>query len=290
MPYQPMQEPFVFYLYESPIRSIATDKKFFGGTYTTLMNYFWVLSFLYEVGAILGQARCSKLHILSEVLFSSDGLIANYPSMESYKSEARERLDKYRQRSNRDPNTFHEFVLHRELHAVTGRDLFDSLESFNRGKRNALKPFNREVRLEKETSGVSWNSLKEQVMLKVYLFTLEGIAFGSLFPELTEKMIREYYESIEISDKEWAGLRDSGYTSTKKARIKNFPEMKNLVMRLLAGYVNQYYPELAESLSLGRYKGDLFSYSRSYNEWVGTVKAIFFHQLIKYYSRFFEGS
>jgi hypothetical protein len=262
------QRPLMDYLSLSSVSQVTEERGFLGGTYIRLYNYFWVLSFLYESGAILGRARRDKLSILEKMLFPG-GNAPSFLSVKVLQDKADERLYRYRQRFGKEPDTFGEFIFERELQIATGLNLTDSLEAFERGNKKALKPFDKKVPLEK--AGAEWgkNIPIEKTQAEIRMFVAEGIGFGSLFPELTEGILRNYYESIQVDMDAWHKERKTNLTTPQKPKILSLEEQEETILKIVAECAKECYPELLGPLDLRRYqKVDLFGY----DDWSRLVK------------------
>ena len=77
---------------------------------------------------------------------------------------------------------------------------------------------------------------------------LEGIGFGSCFPELTEKIWRRTYESIDMD--KWSKYRSSGLVLSEKPPKMNLEEREQMVLKMVAAYVSEHCPELIDPLEL----------------------------------------
>jgi hypothetical protein len=226
--------------------SQVVKKRLFGKPFVPLSNFCAVLSFLYESGAILGRARRNKVDTLEKVLVSSvdiHEITRGYclyltklpPQRETEQIEflrrlARNRLDKFRNDTGKEPDTFFEFILLRELEWRT-KGVPDSLKDYLREKPKAQNKI----------------SLQE-AYYDIQGFGLEGIGFGSSFPELTERMYKSAYEGIDTDL--WSEARAHGLAIPERPTIVSFEEREETVLQMVAAYVAEYYPELLESLDL----------------------------------------
>ena len=168
-----------------------------------LWDYFFILSFLYETGAILGCARREKPLLLEKMIAQtkSSYYISDYQKM------AKEHLQSYRNQFTKEPDTFYEFIFKRELENFTGpnpsnisqqhsgyddKKLTRAYNSFNK---RYLALLDEKVRI-KESENTFLRPAKRDDAAKVRRHTLEGIGFGIAFPELTEKMNLNFWDSI----------------------------------------------------------------------------------------------
>lgn len=80
------------------------------------------------------------------------------------------------------------------------------------------------------------------------MFGLEGIGFGSSFPQLTEKMYRNLHESIDMDV--WSKWRAHGLAIPEKPTQMTLEEQEALILQMVAAYTSEYYPELLDLLDL----------------------------------------
>ncbi len=281
MPYKEGQDILIDYLSLLPVKQVAKERRFWGGSYIRLYDYLWVLSFLYESGAILGRARYNKISILEKMLVIPDA--TEDKSMKIWQEEAKERLYRYRRRCGKEPDTFSEFIFERELEIATGLNPLDSLEAYNRGNKKAWKAYDRKVPLEKAGEGGGVWNIVEKTLAEIRIFVLEGIGFGSLFPELTEKMNKKYYESIHIDMDAWSEFMKTGYGIPEKPTL-SLEEQEEIVLWCVAEYTAACYPELLDPLDLTchyhiPFRDDVdgkryYDYLTRYHEWLYLAELI----------------
>lgn len=236
MPYKEGQITLMGFLGMTPVMKV-TKTRLFGGPYIRLYDFFAVLSILYMTGAILGRARRNKLSILVEMLVVP-GTEAN-KFLEFLQECAQKRLEKFRNEVGKDPDRFDEFILIREFESTTGLSL-TSFEAYARGNKKILKACDEKFPLEKAEPYIK-------------MFGIEGIGFGSSFPELTEKMYRNAFEKIDMDV--WARARAHGLAIPEKPTIISLEEQEETVLQMVAAYTSEYYPELLESLDLRSHLG-----------------------------------
>jgi hypothetical protein len=151
---------------------------------------------------------------------------------------AKERLDKFRSEFSKEPDTFNEFILFKELESAIGVSMEDWFEAHTKGDAKIMKVADEKVPLE-----------KAEPVIK--LFAVESIGFGSSFPELTEKMYRNSFENIDMD--EWADARAHGLTISEEPSMLSLEEQEEIILQMVASYVSEYYPELLDSLDLKDY-------------------------------------
>jgi len=230
MPYKEGQLTLMGHLGMEPMRQVMKTR-LFGGPYIRLYDFFDVCRFQFESGAILGRARCNKLNILAKMfVLTGEGINKNIKFVQQ---EAKQRLEKFRNEVGKEPDTFFEFIQLRELGSTIGLSLADFCEAY--GNKKLMKVFDEK-----------WQVEKAEPFIK--LFGYEGIGFGSLFPELTEKMYRNAYENIDMDV--WFEARAYGLVIPEKPTIESFEEREQLVLLMVALYAQAYYPELLDPLDL----------------------------------------
>ena len=157
--------------------SQVIQKPFFGSPYIRFMPFLLVSQYLYEMGAIIGRARRNKLHTLVKML-AVPGKEQDFSSF--LQEEAQKRLDSY----GKEPNTFFDLFITTEL-AKIGLKLEPSKE-FRKAAEEKMP-------------------LQEAEPF-IKLWGEEGIGFGSKFPDLTERMLRQQYECID--EDKWSEMRN----------------------------------------------------------------------------------
>lgn len=267
MPYKPGQEPLMDWLIDFPLEHI-TETRFLGGDYVRIYNYFLVLSFLYEAGAILGYSRRNKLGILEQVL-EIPTVIPNYvysprfghKSMQSlvdWQQAAEERLHRFENDIKKQPDTFKEFIFERELEIATGVNPTVALEACEQRKvKRELKEYKKKIKVEPENAPRGTRMpIKDEARMEIRSYVLEGIGFGSIFPQLTEMMSNNYWESVRTDrdrlSNELSQAREDGFLVPKLA-ILSFKQQEIAILRMVAYYAESYYPELLNPLGLKRY-------------------------------------
>jgi hypothetical protein len=234
MPYKEDQPTFIGSL-SIPIVTKVAKTRPFGGPYIRFYDLCTVSSYLYTSGAILGRARRNKLSILAK-LFSIPG--TEKENMAGLQEEATKRLTKFKNEVGNEPDTFNEFILFRELESATGLGMEDWFKAYAEGDTKIMKIADEKVPLEKAEPSIKW-------------FGLEGIGFGSSFPELTEKIYRNSYENIDMDV--WAKHKAHGLAIPEKPDIVTLKEQEKSILGIVAAYTSEYYPELLDPLDLRSY-------------------------------------
>ena len=235
MPYKEEQPPLIGYL-GAPAVTKVIKTRLLGGPYMRFHDFFLVLSHLYMIGAILGRARRSKLSILVKMLIVPGAEVNKF--VKFLQESAKKRLEEFRNELGKEPDSFFEFIYFRELESAIGLSLNDCFEAYAAGNKKVMKAFDEKVAL-KEASPI------------ITMYEEEGIGFGSVFPELTERMYRNAIEHIDMD--RWSEARSYGVTLPEKPTIISLEEQEDIVLSMVAAYVSEYYPELLDPLDLRGY-------------------------------------
>jgi len=228
MPYREGQPTLMGFLGLEPVMKM-TKRGLFGKPYILFGGFLMTCSFLYEVGAVLGRARIDKLTILAKMFpvdpGKEDSLINGLQDV------ARERLKEYKKEFKKEPNSFYELFYVLEL------------------KRLGLSRGDTDLKTIAKACREKCSLKKVEDYIK--MFGLEGIGFGSCFPELTEKMYRNYHESIDLDI--WSKVRALGLDIPEKPDIVSLEEAEETALQMVAAYTAEYYPELLDALDLRGY-------------------------------------
>jgi hypothetical protein len=239
MPHKEEQPRLMASLSWIPLKQVL-NKNLFGGRWLTQYNFFVALSFQYESGALIGRAKSDKLSILEKMLGNPT---VEGELVQTCKDAAKKRLDEFRRDIGKEPDTFKEFILDRELERSGLRRLLDDaarsivthLETRTH-REKALKAFLKKVPLEKAYP-------------YLYIFGMEGVGFGSSFPELTERMYRNATENIDMD--EWTEVRNKmGLDIPEKPDVVSLEEREKALLSIVSAYTAEFYPELLDPLDL----------------------------------------
>ena len=215
------QPTFMGYLGMVPARKMI-ETSLFREPYIRFGGVLAVSTFLYETGAILGRARRDKLTLLAKIAPVLEGREDDFINF--LQKQARERLEAF----GKEPDSFFKFIISTELEKVglslTGSNL-----------KTLKKAFEEKFPLKGDEPAIK-------------LIGEEGIGFGSCFPDLTERMWRHAYESVDID--QWSEARAYGLTLPEKPPKMSFEEQEQTVLDMVAIYVAEYYPELLDPLNL----------------------------------------
>ncbi len=249
MPYKEGQRLLMEFFAGIPLGQ-AVQKKLFRKRYITMFHYAATLAFQYETGALLGRAMRDKLDIFHRMLVKSGTDISR--SIAFIQSEAKDRLKKFIEEEGKEPDTFYDFIGHKELEKaskVTGLSMVSS--------KDFRKLYGHEFVL-------------DDVYRNILSCGLHGLGFGSSFPELTVRMYKnsheinmrekitrgpdfQIYEEIRLKTgadplriSEWTEARSRG----EEPDIIPSEEWEKEILQIVAAYTAEFYPELLDPLDL----------------------------------------
>jgi len=215
-------------------------------THICISDYYFIPPFLYEAGAILGRARHDKIDVLRKMLHTTTS--GSEDDIEKVLYRAKKRLEEYKNAAlGREPQTFRTFV---HLTELRFESWWCSLDIGAKVSPREVEPY-------------------------ILSLVLEGIVFGSLFPELTKKMNRNFYDSIEIDWDTWIPLDSPAplvlpkhiFQLPGEPTILSLEGQEDTLLRVVGQYVADYHPELIDSLDLRHYQDErLMAWSR-YRGW-----------------------
>jgi hypothetical protein len=225
MPYKEGQTTFVDFLCIPVVMRVA-KKRLFGRHYLRFGDFLTVCSILYESGAILGRVRSDRLTILAKIFPTNPGQEGSF--IRELQNVARKRLKEYKKEFKKEPNSFHVLFYELEL------------------KRSGLSLADTDSKILRKA--LDEKGALEQLELDIKSSVLEGIGFGSYFPQLTEKMYRNYHEiggTYLLLEMHTACL-----DIPDEAAIISLEEAERILLQMVAAYISDYYPELLDPLDL----------------------------------------
>ena len=224
-----------------PFLNKISRKTLFGKPYARAIDFIDVEERLYSIGAALGYALRNKLDVLVKLLCVPSA--KNYKAtriMSLCKKDAKKNLNSYINEFGQEPNTFSDFVSYRNAEVLLRNESVrlsakEAIEAYCQGDRKIKKIFDKKIDLEDGQS--------------IMIMLLQGIHFGSSFPELTEKMYRKTHEN----DRDfWTG-KWHGVTMPEEFKVMSLEETERAVLQMVALYASKYYPELLDPLNLRGY-------------------------------------
>ena len=195
-------------------------KNWLGAKYIYLGQVLTVSFWLYETGAILG--RLCKKRITSVLkTFEFEDKLASFTSY--WETQAKERLNKFAG----NPTNFPVFVITTDLDMYFGATLDDYMRlANNKFKRNE----------------------GERLLQIVNTSMIEGIMFGSIYPDLTLDILKNEYENIDMEN--WEEARKYGVSLPESPSIKTVADKENETTVLFKDYLTEYHPGLIKELQL----------------------------------------
>ncbi len=232
MPYKEGQPTLMGFLGTAPVKKL-TKTPLLGAPYILFGNLCEIQGYLYICGAILGHAKRSELSILAKML-AIPGSEDKY--MNWLQEQASQRLNKFINEVGREPDTFHEFILFKELATAAGVGMKDWFKACADRNTSAMKLLEAKMPLEKADY--------------IKMFGMEGIGFGSFLPELTETMYRNM-ENVDMDV--WSEMKVVGFNLPEEPTPISLEEQEKIVLQTVAAYASEYYPELLDPLDLRGY-------------------------------------
>lgn len=196
------------------------EKNWRGTTYIRLGQVLTVSFWLYETGAILGRLFKKRITSVLKTFEFEDKLdsFTNYWEM-----QAKERLNKF----TGNPTNFPIFVITTDLNMYFSASLDDLIKLSNRKL------------MAKEG---------ELLLQSVNTSMIEGIMFGTIYPDLTLEILKNEYENIDM--KNWEEARKYGVSLPESPSIKTVADKENETTVLFKDYLTEYHPGLIKELQL----------------------------------------
>ncbi len=212
-------------------------KRLFGGPYLRFADYITVSGYLYECGALLGRAKRDELMIVAKMIAQSG---REGEAIEWWQDSARKRLSEYVDTYGEQPKSLQIFLMETEYKKA------GVVLPYRGPELHTDREFKRYMRLMTKIANAKMPVEDMEPLIK--FLGMEGIGFGSNFPELTEKMYREANENINLES--WAKAREYGVILPEQPTIISLEEQEQTVLSMVAIYVYEYFPELVEPLGL----------------------------------------
>ncbi len=201
------------------------EKDTLGKMYITFGRVITLSCWLFEMGAVLGRFWIKKIPIAVKMfeVESKQGTFTQY-----WSEQARNRLQLYR----KQPKTFPVFILETYMEWFTQKK-FEDMEF-----KELIKLMNGEL----------YHDEAQRMLRLAETFVIEGIMFGSIYPELTYAMLVNQYEKIDMAS--WEEARRYGVTLSEKPPLQSVAEKEKEALALARDYVSQYHPQLLSDLGL----------------------------------------
>ena len=215
------------YLAMEPVNPVV-QRRLFGKPYLLFGNYLVVSWYMYEAGAVLGRAKRDRLVTLERIL--ARGAAARQgETIRFLQGEAEVQLRRFGQK----PDNFFEFILWRDL--------------------DTHRPF---ADVDTTRRALDTKVMLEGVEPIIKIWGLEGIGFGSLFPQLTETMYRRGHD---ISAERWSHARRQGLVLPEQPVAVSFEEGEKHILSRVETYTREYFPELVVALGFRHMTGGQYS-------------------------------
>lgn len=197
--------------------SKMVEKKLFGEPSIKFNKFLLVSNYLYEVGAIIGKLYSNKLLIFWQMFNVESG--KEKESIHEVQDDARKRLDSY----GKEPDSFF--------------NLFWTTELSKIGLNLEFSP--------KLTKALDEKMPVEQAEPLVKIWGTEGIGFGSKYPDLTERMLKNQYDADRSKTR--AEMRKYGIDIQAQSSTSSKERISEVKDQLKA-YVSEYFPDLMTKL------------------------------------------
>jgi len=196
------------------------EKNWLGTTYIRLGQVLNLSAWLYETGAILGRIFKKRITSVLKTFEYEDKLdsFTNY-----WETQARKRLDAF----TGNPTSFPIFVISTDLNMYFSASLDDFMKLANKKL------------MAKEG---------EALLQTVNTSMIEGIMFGTIYPDITLKILKNEYENIDMSN--WKEARKYGVSLPENPSIKTVADKEKEVTLLFKDYSTEYHPGLIKELKL----------------------------------------
>lgn len=212
--------PSLLECFTAPLVDRVVEKGFLGKRFFRFWPYLNLGLYLYESGVVLGLARRDRLETLAK-LFSKPGDQRELCTW--MRDAAAKRLQEY----DGEPETFGDFFLRTEL------------------PRLGLTPATELARRAREKI-----ELTPVAQARLMHHMPEGVGFGAVYPELTQKMWGQAYETPDRDT--WAEARQAGLDIPEEPEIIPLEQRQQDVLLQVAAWAHDCYPELIEPLGLAQ--------------------------------------
>ena len=250
MPYSSVQRPLMDFIITSPKGDVIEEGGFLEASseFIYLYDYISLLCFFYECGAIIGRALKDKLSTL-EILLQLEPTQKNNTII-SWQDVAEKRLKSYEEKHKKRPDTFKDFIFTQEALRITGFKF--KTESI---KGRGIKLFSKRLFFEKmplkESTGEHLLK-REKIENEMREFVLEGVGFGSRFPELTKELNWKYWAFTDIDSNEWKKITHSFWDVENPLQVLSLKWQEKILLEMVHFYAENYYPELLEKVEIER--------------------------------------
>lgn len=229
-----------------PFFNHVIKKSLLGGPYVSAVDLLKVETLVYLIGAVLGRALRDRLNILSRLFFipgTEENHIKKITAL--CKKDARKNLKEFQSQCGREPRTFDDFIFYRGIEGLLSAESIqmsprDAYEAYLRADKKLRKVLDQKV----DAKGEAEERVARRFM---QLPLLQGVFFGSSFPELTQTM---YQKAWEHDRGFWTRIWPHGLVMPEEFKAATLEEAETIVLLIVADYASKYYPELIDGLGL----------------------------------------
>ena len=235
----PKSEPFMslpVFMAIEPLK-FGVQKRIFGGQYIRLGAFLMVLAYLYESGALLGRMFKDDVATIVPLIGEPEkqGQLVAF-----LKRMADERLSRYNQIYGEPPNLFLSLVVSTEY-----KNIGLVFPSLSHGKVvGSMDDFKRLERAAQDKLDIN----DKIVWQRVEVILIESTGFGLFYPELTWNLASQGHKQYDPED--WNRARSAGLAISEQQQTITLQEQETLVRDLVREYIQQFRPELAETLDV----------------------------------------
>ncbi|MBN2075096.1 MAG: hypothetical protein JW762_06050 [Dehalococcoidales bacterium] len=220
-------------------------KKSIWGAYILGINLIKVEALVYLIGAVLGRSLRNKLPMLVKLLFvpgTEESQIDRVTAL--CRKDAGKNFKEFKEWCDDKPLRFDDFLFYRRIESLLGN------ANIHMSPRNAYVDYlNGDKKLKKifEQKVDAKRDPEKSVGEPLLILLLQGIFFGSSFPEVTQTM---YQKAWENDRRFWTRLWPDDLVMPEDLKEANLDEAEILIDLIVADYVSEYYPELIDGLGL----------------------------------------
>lgn len=220
------------YMGMGPVQGLVKTRVF-GGPYLRFADFASVSGYLYQAGAIIARAKLDKLMLLAKMIT----LPGHEQEMLDWARDlAEKRFDEFLDVYGEEPRALPVLFLATEYRKA---GILIPLAGLGQITETNTKQI-RKVAAAKMPL--------QQVEPRIKEAMLEGLGFGTSFPELTEKMYREANEAID--EEQWSQARQHGLHISETPTIITLEEQEEIQLSMVAAYAQAYHPDLVDALGL----------------------------------------
>jgi len=219
------------------------QKKLSGGYEVPLLQFLPLGLWLFGKGAIFGRARRDKLDVVVKMFVEPEAVSTLFAPLGLPEQEAKSyQWDLVSLRKVASDGIRY----YRDYHQKEPESLLDLLLTSFAPREVDFRDFDKARELAKETIrlGIALQQLDSWLFI--------GISLGAIFPELTERMWRQSYETTDHES--WELAWKAGLNIPEEFTPLPLEEMEHEVLVEVASYASEYFPDLVDPLNLRLHK------------------------------------